>query len=99
MSDRPHFKWELWFMGMMAAFLSGGSGAVVSALTSMGIAPDKFNLSSLSGFTHLMELAGANFIVGGMLAFFLYLRQTPVPPQSTGNTEQFSNPNPPTLNK
>ena len=73
---------EKWLYGLGSAIIGGGSAAVTSGLTSMGFAPDKFNLSNASGVWHLVGLMFANFVVSGILSAFFYLRQSPLPPES-----------------
>lgn len=86
---------EKWLKGLIAAFIGGGAAAVTSGLTSMGFAPDKFNLTDLHGVLRVLGLMAANFLVSGFLSTMFYLRQSPVPPDSTGDTQTFTNPNPP----
>lgn len=88
-------KTKKWIHGLAAAFIGGGASAIVSGLTSMGFAPDKFNLTDLKGFGSLMGMMLANFLVTGLLSTAFYLRQSPLPPEPTGNTETIKNPNPP----
>jgi hypothetical protein len=83
-----------WVKGIIAAFVGGGASAITSGITGMGFAPDKFNLSDLKGTGSLLGLMAANFLVSGILSVTFYLRQSPVPPDSTGNTEMFSKPTP-----
>ncbi len=68
-----------WIHGLGAAFIGGGAAAVVSGLTSMGIAPEKFNLQNASGMLHLLGLVAANFIFNGILSAMFFLRQAPLP--------------------
>ncbi len=77
---------ERWLYGLGSAIISGGSSAVVSGLTSMGIAPDRFNIANLSGTGHLLELMAANFFVSAFLGAMFYLKQSPLPPESTGDS-------------
>jgi len=74
---------EKWLYGLGSAAIGGGSSAVVSGLTSMGFAPEKFNLQNASGVWHLLGLMLANFVVSGVLSAFFYLRQSPLPPENT----------------
>jgi len=83
---------QKWLYGLGSAMIGGGSSAVTGGLTSMGFAPDKFNLSNSSGVWHLLGLMLANFVVSGALSAFFYLRQSPLPPESTGNTETITKP-------
>lgn len=74
-----------WLKGLGAAFIGGGASAVTSGLTSMGIAPDKFNMTDLAGVTRLLVLIAANFLISGILSMFFFLRQSPLPPD--GDTQ------------
>jgi len=70
-----------WLYGLGSAIVGGGASAVVSGITSMGFAPDKFNLASLSGIGRLAALMAANFVVSGIFSAMFYLKQSPLPPQ------------------
>lgn len=85
-------KWDVWLKGIIAAFVGGGASAIISGLTSMGMASDKFNLTSTEGFWRLVGLMGANFFLNGIISIAFFLKQSPVPPESTGNTEVFQKP-------
>lgn len=78
-------KTRKWLHGLVAAIIGGGAGAVTSGLTSMGFAPDKFNLSDVNGIFRLLGLVGANFIVSGIFSMMFYLRQAPLP--DAGDTD------------
>lgn len=77
---------QKWLYGLGSAAIGGGAAAVTSGLTSMGIAPDKFNMTNLPGVGHLLELVAVNFVVSGILSMFFYLRQSPLPPDDDVNT-------------
>lgn len=79
-------KFEHWFYGLGSAMIGGGSAAVVSGLTSMGFDPQKFNLTNLSGVAHLLGLMAVNFLFSGLMSAFFYLKQSPLPPESTVET-------------
>lgn len=81
-----------WLYGLGSAFIGGGASAVISGLTAMGFAPDKFNLTDLQGFLRLLGLTAANFVVSGIFSAFFFLRQSPLPPLPTGNTDFTNNP-------
>ena len=72
---------QRWLYGLGSAVIGGGSSAVTRGSTSMGFAPDKFNLANTSGVLHLLGLMFANFVVSGVLSAFFYLRQSPLPPE------------------
>ena len=84
-------KTERWLYGLGSAVISGGAGAVVSGLTSMGIDPDKFNISSIQGMLHILILMFANFVVSGFLGGMFYLKQSPLPPEGN-DTAIFTRP-------
>jgi hypothetical protein len=71
-----------WLYGLGSAVIGGGSGAVVSGVTAMGFAPDKFNLSEMHGVWRLLGLMFVNFLVSGILSMFFYLKQSPLPPET-----------------
>lgn len=75
---------QKWFYGLGAAVIGGGSQAIVSGLTSMGFAPDKFNLTNSSGVGHLLGLMAVNFLFSAFLSAAFYLRQSPLPPETFG---------------
>lgn len=90
-------KWETWVYGLVGAFIGGGASAVTGGFSAAIIAPDKFNVNTGAGFGHIVEMMGACFLINGLLGMFLYLKQSPVPPVATGNTEVFTKPpQPPT---
>ena len=76
---------EKWLYGLGSAMIGGGASAVVSGLTSMGFAPEKFNLTNAAGVWHLLGLVAVNFFVSGILSAFFYLRQSPLPPETDNN--------------
>lgn len=83
---------QKWLYGLTSAFIGGGSAAVISGITAMGFAPDKFNLTDLRGTLHLLGLVLVNFLVSGIFSAFFYLRQSPLPPEPTGNTDTITKP-------
>ena len=83
---------KIWLHRLIAAFIGGGASAVTSGLTSMGFAPEKFNLANTQGILHLLGLMAANFLVSGILSVMFYLRQAPLPDEPT---EQQTNNNTP----
>jgi hypothetical protein len=79
-------KTKVWFHRLAAAFIGGGASAVTSGLTAMGFASDKFNLNNVNGVFNVLGLAAANFVVSGFLSAMFYLRQSPLPPEPTGDS-------------
>jgi hypothetical protein len=78
-------KVRQWLRGFGGSIIQGGASAVVSGLTTMGFAPDKFNLTSLEGAKHLAVLTVANFVFSGFLSGMFFLRQAPLPPEENEN--------------
>lgn len=72
-----------WLYGLSSAFIGGGASAVTSGITAMGFAPDKFNLTDMSGALRLLALVFVNFVVSGIFSTFFFLRQSPLPPETT----------------
>jgi len=70
-SNMSHYNWSDWLLGILKSLLSGGSSAMVSGLGSMGIAPDKFNLTSSIGNT--FKLMGVMFLFQGLYRMFEFL--------------------------
>ncbi len=73
------YDWPTWLLGIFRSFISGGSAAMVSGLTSIGIAPDKFNLSSSVGNT--LKLMGVMFLFQGGYRMFEFLQLHGAPDQ------------------
>ena len=71
---------EKWLYGLGAATIGGGAQAIVSGLTGMGFAPDKFNFTNAAGVWHLLGLRFVNFVFSAILSAAFYLRQSPLPP-------------------
>ena len=63
--------WKQWAYGLVHAIISGAANSV----TGMLVDSDKFNLSSVAGLEHMGELAG----IGALIAFWMYLKQSPLP--------------------
>lgn len=78
------FDWRNWVMGLVAAFLGGGSGAIGAAFSTMVIAPQQFNLQNPSA---LLKNMGLTFLFSGLIAFFAKLHTDPVPTMTTTVTE------------
>ena len=78
---------EKWLYGLGSAAIGGGSGAVVSGITAMGFASDKFNLTDSHGIWRLLGLMLTNFVFSGLLSVFFYLKQSPLPAESSGNSD------------
>lgn len=78
-SNAKQYAWSDWFLGLMRSFISGGSAAMVAGFSSMGIAPDKFNLTTGLGKTFL--LMGTMFLFMGLFRMFEFLQLHGAPEQ------------------
>ena len=78
-SNAKAYDWSTWLLGIMRSFISGGSAAMVSGLTSIGIAPDKFNLTNSIGNT--LKLMGVMFLFQGGYRMFEFLQLHGAPDQ------------------
>ncbi len=65
-----------WLRGLIAAFISGGAGAVTSSVVVSFKDPEHFNFSQPAELLSLMFWV---FIVSGVFGMFLFLRSKPVP--------------------
>lgn len=80
-------KTEQWLKALWAAFIGG---CATSFLTALGVtAEHMFNINTVPTFTP--GQLGHMVLFGGLVGAALYLKQSPVPPDS-GNTEQFVKP-------
>lgn len=70
--NAKQYDWGTWWIGILRAFISGGSSAMVAGLTSMGIAPGTFNLSGSLGNT--LKLMGIMFLFQGGYRMFEFLQ-------------------------
>lgn len=77
-------KWELWFRGLMAA----GIGSAANGVTLCIVDPSNFNIHE--GMKKLGEVC----LGSALVSMAMYLKQSPLPPPSTGNRQLFVNPNP-----
>jgi hypothetical protein len=67
----------VWFHGLLAALIGGGSSGVVAGLAAIGIAPDKFDMNS--NLHNTMKMVGAVFVISAIISAFGYLKQSPLP--------------------
>ena len=73
-----HLKNPLvWLHGLLAAFINGGSSAVVAAFTATMISPETFNAGA--GLTNVLKMAGGVFVASGAMGAASYLKQSPLP--------------------
>jgi len=72
---------RIWIRGLAAALIGGGSSAVTATVSASLIAPGTFNVGSQ--LHNFLTLAGATFIIGGLLHTASYLAQSPIPQEET----------------
>lgn len=72
---------EDWFRGLIASFISGGASALTSGFTVSAMDPKDYNFQT--GFSKLMSLMSAMFLVNGVMSMALFLRNKPVPDMKT----------------
>lgn len=83
-------NWDKWLYGIFSAIIGGGSGAVVSGVSTMLVSPSTFNVQTWQGVVRVLSVMGINFILTGAFSMFFYLKQSPLPPPVTngsGNTD------------
>lgn len=73
------YDWSTWRMGILRSLISGGSSAMVSGLTSIGIAPGTFNLTGNLSNTLKLMLIMFCFQGGYRMFEFLALHPSPDP--------------------
>lgn len=66
-----------WLGGLIAAFISGGAGAVGGSIGVMTVEPAHFNLAE--GLGRLIHVAIASFVASGVAGAAMYLKQKPWP--------------------
>lgn len=64
-----------WAKGLIAAFIGGGAGAFSAGLSAIIVDAHDFNIYT----TRFWQLVLGTFIIGGLVPFFAYLHQKPVP--------------------
>jgi hypothetical protein len=75
-------KTKIWFKALIAAIVTGGSSSGLSALgiataSGLGVNVPKIDVKQF------LIMLGSGALIGALA----YLKQSPVPPASTGNTE------------
>lgn len=84
---RKFLRWEVWLNGLGAAFIGGGASAITAAGGLAGAQAVGFHVQTLD-----MKSFFAVFISAGVFNACMFLKQSPLPPPPTGNTEQFTKP-------
>lgn len=64
-----------WVRGLVAAFIGGGAGAFSAGLSAIIVDQHDFNIYT----TKFWQLVFGTFVIGGLVPFFAYLHQKPVP--------------------
>lgn len=80
-------RWEQWLKALIAATISGGANSVVAAL-----GPPITNALGITVNTPPItpDQIKSIFIGGAWIGMMFYLAKSPVPPDSTGDTERFT---------
>ena len=81
-------RWEQWLKTLIGGAISGGANAALASLgptiaNSVGITVKAFEP------TQVIDM----FVCGAMVGALMFLAKSPVPPDSTGNTDIIPNPN------
>lgn len=64
-----------WAKGLIAAFIGGGAGAFSAGLSAIIVDQHDFNIYT----SKFWQLVFGTFVIGGLVPFFAYLHQKPVP--------------------
>jgi hypothetical protein len=78
-------RWRKWLFGVGSGFIGGAAAALHTSVALILMNPETFNLGPQLGHTLLTA-----FVLGtlcGLQTVFAYLKQSPLPPPSTGETE------------
>ncbi len=71
--------WGNWLYGLVAGFIGGGAGAVVTGVTASMLVPDRLAIGSSKFFV----LIGVVFLAHGCISTMMYLQQHPLPNRIT----------------
>lgn len=80
---------SIWLHGLFAAVIGGGASAVTSGIVLPALSPAAYNFQGQ--IWPLFQAMVAMFLVNGIFAAFLYLKQSPLPAESvevTRTTEE-----------
>jgi hypothetical protein len=75
-------KTEIWLRALIAAAITGASSSGLSALGIVGAQVIGIKVAQLD-----LKQLGTMCLAGGIVGVMSYLKQSPVPPESTGNTD------------
>jgi hypothetical protein len=70
---------NVWWKGIAAAAIAGGSNGMITGLAAAGIDPGHFNLQS--GLRATLAVAGASALMSAAIGVAAYLKQSPLPPE------------------
>ena len=90
-----NLDWDNWLYGLIAGFLGGGSGAVISGVVVSVNDPSHYNLGSRDFYVLVLSV----FMANGMLNFFTYLHQNPLPKARVVTTTETVTATPPVTTK
>ena len=78
-------KWDVptWLQGLIAAFLSGGFGAVATGAGAALVDPKDFHFGGIPS----LKVMGMSFVLQGGIGVALFLKQSPLPPRITVEME------------
>ncbi len=77
LSNVGSMQWGEWFIGLWGAFISAAAGAGSSALGTMVVDPDHFNIHA--GLRMLLEVMFCSAMIPGLVSLMKYLQMHPTP--------------------
>ncbi len=80
-------RWEQWAKTLIGGAISGGANAALSALGATAA-----NVAGLKVEQFTLRQLGEMFCSGAIIGAFMFLQKSPVPPDSTGNTQIIQKP-------
>ncbi len=83
MPEFIRLDWQNWVYGIIAGFIGGGAGAVVTGFTASALDPEKLALGSSKFFV----LIGVVFLAHGCISTAMFLQQNPLPKKVTVTDE------------
>ena len=70
-------KMRIWLKGILAAWVSGAAGGIMTGLAAVGIDPAHFNLSTGIGAT--LRIGVAAGLINAVIGVAAYLQKSPLP--------------------
>ncbi len=68
---------RIWLKGILAAWVSGAAGGIMTGLAAVGIDPQHFNLSAGIGAT--LRIGVAAGLINAVIGVAAYLQKSPLP--------------------